>query len=124
MTDDQRREIHESVGSLHAFVDLFDRVRGERIRGLRLLIGLNIADVATTALFLALGGAEGNPVVAPIVTRWWLVVLVKGTILCFVARGVLRASPRSASTRRMVDAALVYYSAVVVWNLWVILHLV
>lgn len=119
----ERREIHESVVSLHAFVDLVDRVRVERIRGLGLLVALNVADVVTTAWFLAWGGTEGNPVLAPIVDRWWLVVALKAAILACVAKGVLGAAPRSASVRPLVLAALLFYTAVVAWNIAVIAHL-
>src|SRR4051794_13535732 len=91
----RRQEVSESVGSLHAFVDLFDRVHAERRMGLRLLIALNLADVVTTAIFLMAGGREANPVLAPIVNRWWLLVLVKVIVLTAVARGVIAAPARS-----------------------------
>jgi hypothetical protein len=122
-TEKRQREVRESVGALHAFVDLVDHVRRERVRGIGLLAILNVADVATTAVFLRLGAAEGNPALAPVAGHWWFLLLIKGIIIAVVAKFVLAAPARSALARRMVTAAIVYYAAVVAWNLVTIIRL-
>jgi len=115
--DDEHRE---TVGALHAIVDLVERVRAQRLRGIGLLVALNAADVATTVWFLTLGGSEGNPVLAPIVHRWWLVVAVKAVVLTLLSRRILDAPARSREARLLVGLALAYYLAVVAWNLSVV----
>ncbi len=115
--DDEHREM---VGALHAIVDLVERVRTQRLRGIGLLVALNGADVATTVWFLVLGGSEGNPVLAPIVHRWWLVVAVKAVVLALLSRRILDAPARSREARLLVNLALAYYLAVVAWNLSVV----
>lgn len=112
------------VGSLHAIVDLVERVRAQRLRGIGLLVALNGADVATTVWFLVLGGSEGNPVLAPIVNRWWLVVAVKAVVLALLSRRILDSPARSREARLLVNLALAYYLAVVAWNLSVVHRLV
>lgn len=115
--DDEHREI---VGALHGIVDLVERVRAQRLRGIGLLVALNGADVATTVWFLVLGGSEGNPVLAPIVHRWWLVVAVKAVVLALLSRRILDAPARSREARLLVGGAVAYYLAVVAWNLSVV----
>ncbi len=119
--DDEHREL---VGALHAIVDLVERVRAQRLRGIGGLAVLNGADVATTVWFLMLGGSEGNPVLAPIVHRWWLVVAVKAVVLALLSRRILDAPARSREARLLVNLALTYYLAVVAWNLSVVHRLV
>lgn len=119
-TASRHEEVHQSVRSLHSFVELVDRVRTERLRALCLLVILNLGDVGTTVWFLGRGGREANPMVAPIVDRWWLLVLVKAAVLVTLSKGVLAAPARSTSARRLVAVAVVYYSVVVVWNLRVV----
>lgn len=114
---DEQREV---VPALHAIVDLVERVRAQRLRGIGLLVALNLADVATTVWFLVLGGSEGNPVLAPIVHRWWLVVAVKAVVLVGLSRRILDAPARSREARLLVNLALAYYLAVVAWNLSVV----
>jgi Domain of unknown function (DUF5658) len=114
------QDVNRSVSSLHLFVELVDRVRTQRLRGLCLLVALNVGDVGTTVWFLARGGTEGNPVLAPIVHRWWLLVMVKVVVLAILSKGVLAAPPRSASARRLILVAVLYYSVVLAWNLRVI----
>ena len=118
--DDDHREM---MGALHAIVDLVERVRAQRLRGIGVLVALNVADVATTVWFLVLGGSEGNPVLAPIVHRWWLVVAVKAVVLAVLSRRILNAPARSLEARLLVGLALAYYLAVVAWNLGVVLRL-
>ena len=122
-TERRQHELRESIGSLHAFVDLVDNVRRERVRGLGVLAFLNVADVVTTSIFLRLGAAEGNPALAPVAMRWWLLLLIKGIIMATVAKFVLAAPARSTLARRMVLAAIVYFVAVVGWNVLTIVRL-
>ncbi|MEZ5409018.1 MAG: DUF5658 family protein [Acidimicrobiales bacterium] len=120
-----RDEEHgEMVGALHAIVDLVERVQTRRLRGIGLLVALNAADVATTVWFLVLGGSEGNPVLAPIVHRWWLLVAVKAVVLAVLSRRILDAPARSLEAKLLVGGAVAYYLAVVVWNLSVVHRLV
>src|ERR1700753_577859 len=113
---DLQLEVLESVGSLHDFVDLVDRSRRERVRGLGLLAALNLADVVTTVIFLHRGAAEGNPALAPVAARWWLVLLIKGVIMALVAKCALAAPARSTLTRRLVGAGILYYVPRVGWD--------
>lgn len=110
----------EIVSALHAVVELVERVRTQRLRGIGFLVGLNVLDVATTVWFLALGGSEGNLVLAPIVHRWWLVVLVKVVVLALLSRQILEAPARSRQARLLVNLSLGYYLSVVLWNLVVV----
>lgn len=110
----------EMVRALHGIVDLVERVRAQRLRGIGLLVALNVLDVATTVWFLVLGGSEGNPVLAPIVHRWWLVVAVKAVVLAGLSRRILDAPARSREARLLVNLALAWYLAVVLWNLSVV----
>lgn len=118
--DNSHDQLRQLVASLHSFVDLVDTVRSRRIRGLAALIGLNLADLTTTVWFLALGGAEANPVLAPIIHRWWLVLTIKALVLACIGRQVLTASPRSTEARWLMNLALAYYTIVVAWNISVI----
>jgi hypothetical protein len=122
-TERRQLEVRESVGSLHAFVDLVDHTRRTRVRGIGLLAFLNAADVLTTSIFLRLGAAEGNPALAPVAMHWWLLLIIKGAIIALVAKCVLAAPPRSTLARRLVNAATVYYAAVVLWNVITIVRL-
>jgi hypothetical protein len=119
-TSDPGQQLNQLVASLHACVDLVDRVRARRIRGVGALLALNLADLATTSWFLALGGVEGNPVLAPVVERWWIILLVKVVIVTVLGRRVLAAPPRSAEASWLVRFALAYYVLVVAWNLTVV----
>lgn len=79
------------------------------------LVGLNVADLLSTRIVLALGGAEGNPLVRPFVDGMWGVVLAKFAVLVLVAVLTLRTRSR----RLRVGLALVdlWYVGVVGWNL-------
>lgn len=123
LEDAHREEVREAIGSLHSFVDLFERIRTLRLWRLALLAGLNLADCATTVWFLQLGGAEGNPLLAPIVNRWWAPLLIKTIIFLVVASAVMRSHTRARTTDRLLLAAVGYYVAVVAWNLWIIYNL-
>jgi hypothetical protein len=121
--DDHRRDVSEAVGSLHSFVDLVERVRSLRVLRLVALAVLNIADWATTLWFLHLGGAEANPALAPIVHRWWAPLAIKAGVFCVVVGAVWRSHVRNRNADRLLFMAVLYYCAVVAWNLWIIAQL-
>ena len=83
------------------------------------LVVLNLADVITTALVLAAGGVETNPLIQPIVDDIAVVALLKAAVLGVV--GMLLVRCRDS---RVVDIALVlttgWYLAVVGWNVTVL----
>jgi hypothetical protein len=70
-----------------------------------------------------MGAAEGNPALAPVAMHWWLLLLFKVVIMATVAKFVLAAPARSTLSRRLVLASIVYYTAVVAWNLITIIRL-
>lgn len=121
--DDHHHDVREAVSSLHSFVDLFERVRSLRVWRLTLLGLLNLADCATTMWFLSLGGAEANPLFAPIVHHWWAPLLIKAVIFVAVIRAVWQASVRNRNADRLLAMAVLYYFAVVAWNLWIVSQL-
>lgn len=123
MGDDHHQDVRDAVSSLHSFVDLFERVRSLRVWRLALLALLNLADCATTLWFLELGGAEANPVFAPIVHHWWAPLLIKAVIFALVVRAVWRSHVRNRNTDRLLFMAVLYYAAVVAWNLWIVTQL-
>lgn len=86
------------------------------------LVVLNLADLVTTRMVLDRGGAEGNPIMAPIIDNQPLVVGLKA--LCLAAVGVLiarsRRSPRMLAVVAAVDA---WYVFVVGWNVTVLSQL-
>jgi hypothetical protein len=84
---------------------------------LAVLGALNLLDLVTTKMVLNAGGAEANPVMAPIIHHPYAPAMVKTAGFLAVAL-VLKACPvRSA----IVDRALVFvtflYTAIVSWNL-------
>ena len=113
----------DAVGSLHSFVDLVERVRSLRVLRLVALAVLNTADWATTLWFLHLGGAEANPALAPIVHRWWAPLAIKACVFCVVVGAVWRSHVRNRNADRLLFMAVLYYCAVVAWNLWIIAQL-
>ena len=121
--EDHRDDVRNAVSSLHSFVDLFERVRSARLWRLVVLGLLNLADCATTIWFLELGGTEANPVFAPIVRHWWAPLLVKAVIFVVVIRAVWRSPVRNRKADRLLAMAVLYYAAVVAWNLWIVAQL-
>ena len=84
---------------------------------LAILGALNLLDLVTTKLVLHAGGAEANPIMAPIIHHPFAPALVKTCGFVMVAM-VLKACPARS---KMVDRALVtvtgLYLAIVTWNL-------
>jgi hypothetical protein len=84
---------------------------------LAILGALNLLDLVTTKLVLSAGGAEANPVMAPIIHHPYAPALVKTGGFLAVAL-VLRACPvRSALVDRALVFVTVLYTAIVSWNL-------
>lgn len=123
MGDEHHKEVADAIGSLHSFVDLFERIRALRLWRLGLLATLNLADCATTLWFLHLGGSERNPLLVPIIHLWWSPLLVKMLIFVAVARAVMKSRTHARTTDRLLLAAVGYYVAVVAWNFWIITRL-
>jgi hypothetical protein len=84
---------------------------------LAILGALNLLDLVSTKLVLNAGGAEANPMMAPIIHHPYAPALVKTAGFVAVAVALKACPPRS----RMVDRALVFvtllYTAIVSWNL-------
>lgn len=84
---------------------------------LAILGALNLLDLVTTKMVLNAGGAEANPIMAPIIHHPYAPALVKTAGFVAVALVLKACPPRSA----IVDKALVFvtvlYTAIVSWNL-------
>ena len=80
------------------------------------LLTLNVLDVLTTTVVLALGGTESNPAMAGVVDQWWMTIIVKGVVLSLMWMVVLRAPARSRLTDVVMALAWVFYAGVVGWN--------
>jgi len=84
---------------------------------LAILGALNLLDLVTTKLVLSAGGAEANPIMAPIIHHPFAPALVKTGGFVLVAL-VLKACPvRSKIVDRSLIAVTGLYLAVVSWNL-------
>jgi hypothetical protein len=80
---------------------------------------LNLADILTTKAVLDRGGSEGNPLMKPLVEDMWGAALVKLGLLIAIAFLVQRC-PRSPRLLRGLTAVVVWYTAVVAWNVVVV----
>ena len=117
MEGPERSELRTDVDDLHDFADLHDEVTETRSRRVIVLAVLNALDLMTTALVLAAGGGEANPVLAPVAHLWWAPLLVKSVIFSVVMWAILRVPIRSVRSDRMIRATCAFYVGVVVWNL-------
>jgi hypothetical protein len=86
------------------------------------LIALNLADLVTTRLVLDRGGAEGNPLMRPLVEGLWPALSSKVLCLVLVAALAVRC-PRPRWTVRLLAPVTVWYGLVVAWNLVVLSRL-
>jgi hypothetical protein len=86
------------------------------------LVALNLLDVLVTKWILALGGEERNPLMRPIIEHSATPILVKLGIALIVGVLVLSAPQRSRFTDIAVSATVVFYAAVVGWNVAVVLQ--
>ena len=84
---------------------------------LAILGALNLLDLVTTKLVLGAGGAEANPIMAPIIHHPHAPAAVKVLWLAILAAGVRAAAPSSPIVRIGVPAATAIYSFIVAWNL-------
>jgi hypothetical protein len=76
---------------------------------------LNLADILTTKAVLDRGGAEGNPLMAPLVEGMWGAAMVKLGLLVLIAVLVQRC-PRSTRLLRGLTVVVAWYAIVVAWN--------
>jgi hypothetical protein len=84
---------------------------------LAILGALNLLDLVTTKLVLSAGGAEANPIMAPIIHHPFAPALVKTGGFVLVAM-VLKACPvRSKIVDRSLVAVTTLYLVIVTWNL-------
>ena len=82
-----------------------------------ILGALNLLDLVTTKMVLSAGGAEANPIMAPIIHHPFAPALVKTAGFVLVAM-VLKACPvRSKIVDRSLVAVTGLYLAIVSWNL-------
>ncbi len=84
---------------------------------LAILGALNLLDLVSTKLVLAAGGAEANPVMAPIIHHPFAPALVKTAGFVMVALVLKACPPRSALVDRALIFVTVLYTAIVSWNL-------
>jgi hypothetical protein len=84
---------------------------------LAILGALNLLDLISTKLVLSAGGAEANPVMAPIIHHPYAPALVKTGGFLAVALVLKACPPRSAIVDRALVAVTVLYTAIVSWNL-------
>lgn len=84
---------------------------------LAILGALNLLDLVTTKLVLGAGGAEANPIMAPIIRHPFAPALVKTGGFVLVAM-VLKACPvRSKIVDRALISVTALYLVIVSWNL-------
>lgn len=83
------------------------------------LVGLNLADVLTTAMVLDRGGSERNPFVQPLVDNMWQVAGLKAVVLVLIA-ALLSRCRGSRIAEFSVAATTGWYLAVVLWNIAVL----
>ncbi len=82
-----------------------------------ILGALNILDLVSTKLVLQAGGAEANPIMAPIIHHPFAPGLVKAAGFALVALVLQACPPRSAIVDRALVTVTGVYTAVVGWNL-------
>lgn len=101
------------------------RIRDGRWGLLVILAALQVLDVFTTHLVLGNGGAEGNPIMASIVSDGWGgTLIVKLVAIALLAAIVDRCPADSVLVTRGLTAVTGIYAAIVAWNLAVLLALI
>jgi hypothetical protein len=128
----ERRDLDERPADLRAddvVIDLRDgqpkvevlrdveQVLARRWFMLAILGALNLLDLVTTKLVLNAGGAEANPVMAPIIHHPFAPALVKTGGFLMVALVLRACPPRSAIVDRALLFVTLLYTAIVSWNL-------
>lgn len=86
------------------------------------LLVLNLVDVVLTKQVLAMGGAEMNPVMRPIMDDAASPFVVKSLIALFVGVLLLACPRTSKFPERAMAVVLVVYGVVAAWNLGVLLQ--
>ena len=123
MTGRQRDDVGRAVLRLHESVGLFERVHEDRAFRVLLIAALNALDVVTTAVVLALGGVESNPVMQPVVGgAWWGPILVKAVVIGALWAAAMRCPVRSRVADVLLVAGAAFYSVVVGWNSLLMIH--
>lgn len=128
----ERRDLGERPADLRAddvIIDLRDgqpkvqvlkdveQVLARRWFLLAILGALNLLDLVSTKLVLNAGGAEANPLMAPIIHHPYAPALVKTAGFLMVAFVLRACPPRSAIVDRALLFVTVLYTAIVSWNL-------
>jgi hypothetical protein len=128
----ERRDLDERPADLRAddvIIDLregqptvqvvkpVEQVLARRWFLLAILGALNLLDLISTKLVLSAGGAEANPVMAPIIHHPYAPALVKTAGFLAVALVLRACPPRSAMVDRALVVVTVLYTAIVSWNL-------
>lgn len=93
-----------------------ERVMGDRSFRMWALLTLNMLDLLTTAVVLALGGTEANPAMQGAVERWWAPIVIKAVVLGLMWLVVLRTPVTSRLADIGLALAWVFYAGVVLWN--------
>lgn len=115
-TDLQRIEAQRATRQLRAVAAEIDRTLSDRSFRFWALLTLNVLDLLTTSVVLALGGSESNPAMMGVVEHWWRPIAVKAVVLALMWLAVLRAPARSRTTDVVLAMAWIFYAGVVGWN--------
>ena len=109
-------QVRRSVRALHSTVARVERLLADRSFRLVAVVALNVLDLLTTFVVLALGGSESNPAMAPHIDVWWKPVLIKVLVLALLLVAVLRAPLHSRLVTFGLASVWIFYAGVVVWN--------
>ena len=116
----ERAALHASVRELQGTIAVAEEAWSERLRRLWAIGLLNAADVLTTFLVLLAGGREANPVMGPMLGMWWVPVVVKSAVFVAVWSAARNCPANSPRVDRVLQGAIVFFGAVVSWNLLVL----
>jgi hypothetical protein len=83
---------------------------------------LNLLDIVSTQVVLGRGGAEGNPLMEPLIHGLWGAIALKGACLLVIALLVARCGPSVRAWRALL-AVNAWYAVVVGWNLSILLRI-
>lgn len=86
------------------------------------ILVLNLADVVITKAILRLGGTEANPIMAPIMDHPAYPIVLKTVIALGVGGLLLASPPQSKLSDRAVGTVILAYTAVLVWNVGILLQ--
>jgi hypothetical protein len=114
--DDVVIDLREGQPQVQVLRDV-EQVLARRWFLLAILGALNLLDLVTTKMVLNAGGAEANPLMAPIIHHPFAPALVKTAGFALVAVVLKACPPRSAIVDRALVFVTVLYTAIVSWNL-------